>query len=187
MRQSRVLSLLFLIGLFAPHLYPAETKVTIRPGDIIDWNMSGVPDDIIYDIGKLQFVVGRDGAVYIPHLGKMKVAGSTPSEIEKQIQDRYVAGKIFTHPILVISVQDPKEQVTVTVSGAVRAPGRQQWTPNLTLGSAVGSAGGVVWGNGPVRVIRGGKLLGKYDLREISRDPSKDIHLLVGDRVIVPE
>ena len=80
-------------------------------------------------------------------------------------------------------------QRSVTITGGVRIPGKQPWSSDLTLGSAIGSAGGLGDFGSPkgVRIIRDGKVFGTYDFREVNKDPSKDVKHLAGDQVIIKE
>ena len=168
----------------------AET-VTIRPGDVFDMRVTGIPPDVATGDGvaALQYAIGQDGIVNIPLLGKMKIAGLTSSQAEDQIQAKYIADKIYTHPVVIISVQQAQVQRSVTITGGVRGPGKQPWASDLTLRSAIGSAAGLSDFGSPkgVRIIRDGKVFGTYDLREVNKDPSKDVKLLAGDQIIVKE
>ena len=180
--------LLALLGFLVPQLR-AEAPVTIRPGDVFDMRLTGVPADILSEFSGLQYTVGPDGVVNVPLIGKMKVAGLTSSQVEDQIQAKYITDKIFTKPIVIISVQQAQVQRSVTITGGVKGPGKQLWTSDLTLGTAIGSAGGLGEFGSPkgIRVIRDGKVFGTYNLKEINIDPAKDIKLLAGDQVIVKE
>ena len=182
--------LLVLLSFTVPQLR-AEPVVTIRAGDVFDMRVTGIPADIASGDGTaaLQYTIGQDGVVNIPLLGKLKIAGLTSSEAEDQIQAKYIAAKIYTKPVIIISVQQAQVQRAVTISGGVRGPGKQAWASDLTLGSAIGSAGGISdFGDYKgIKVVRDGKILGTYNYKEIQKDPSKDIKLLAGDQVIVKE
>jgi protein involved in polysaccharide export with SLBB domain len=83
--------------------------------------------------------------------------------------------------------EDPAQ--TVTVSGGVRNPGLLPWKAGLTLTSAIDAAGGFgdfasTW---HLRVIRNGKVLGVYSLKELDKYPAKDSKLLPGDQVVIPD
>jgi hypothetical protein len=77
----------------------------------------------------------------------------------------------------------------VSVSGGVRQPQRLTWSPDLTLGSAIGNCAGLNDFGSPkgVRIIRDGKIFGVFNYNEILKDPSKDQKLLPGDQVLVRE
>ena len=185
----RSISLLLVLLGFATAPLRAEPAVTIRSGDVFDMRVTGIPSDVAIGDGtaNLQYTIGQDGIVNIPLLGKMKIAGLTSSQAEDQIQAKYIADKIYTRPVVIISVQQAQVQRSVTISGGVRQPGKQPWASDLTLGSAIGSAGGLSDFGSPkgTRIIRDGKVFGTYDLKELDKDPTKDVKLLAGDQVIV--
>lgn len=135
----------------------------------------------------LQYTVGSDGTINVPLVGEVKAAGLTATQLERVIQSKLVAEKIFTHPTVVINIASVARYVSV--SGGVRVPQRIQWSQDLTLSSSIGNAGGIGdFGNAKkVRVVREGKVLGIFNLQQFERDPSLDPRLLPGDQVIVPE
>jgi len=187
----RQISLFLVLLCFTVPQLRADPAVTIRPGDVFDMRVTGIPADVAMGDGTaaLQYTIGQDGIVNVPLLGKIKIAGLTSSQAEDQIQAKYIANKIYTNPVIIISVQQVQQQRSVTISGGVRGPGKQQWASDLTLSSAIGSAGGLGDFGSPkgIKVVRDGKILGIFDYREIQKDPSKDIKLLAGDQVIVKE
>jgi protein involved in polysaccharide export with SLBB domain len=111
--------------------------------------------------------------------------GLTPLQLQTSIQNKLIADKIFTRPSVNINVVQNLR--TVTVGGSVRQPGKQQWSADLSLTSAIDQAGGLSeWGSKKgVRLIREGKVQ-LYDLRKFEKDPSQDPKLLPGDQVVVP-
>ncbi len=203
--------LLALLSLAAPHLRaaPRATPAPVAPaaaipvavpaasgnssilraGDVFDMKLTGMDPSVISDIATLFYTVGPDNTVNIPLIGRMRAGGLNPTQLEDAIQAKFIADKIFTKPTVIISIRQGGEQRTVTMSGGVRQPGRQLWTADLTLGSAIGNAGGpndFASGKG-IRVIRDGKVFGTYNYKEILKDPAKDVKLLPSDQVIVPE
>ena len=161
-------------------------SATLRPGDLFTMRLSGMPAEFAGEFS-VEYTVGTDGNVNIPLVGDVRAEGYAPGQLEKAIQQRLVAGKIFTNPTIIISVQAVAR--IVTVGGGVRQPQQRQWFPDLTLKSAIQSAGSLnefASGKG-IRIIRDGKVFGTYDYKKISRDPSTDPKLLPGDQVDVPE
>ena len=185
MRQISLL--LALLTLLAPQLHAADTPATLRPGDAFDMKLTGMPPEAVQDIANLQYTIGPDGTVNIPLIGKTKASGLTSTQLEDAIQAKYIAGKFFTNPTVIINIAQGARFFSII--GGVRQPGKQQWTSDMTLGSAIGAAGGLgEFSNGKgIRVIREGKLFGTYNYKEITKDPAKDLKLLPGDQVIVPE
>jgi protein involved in polysaccharide export with SLBB domain len=172
-----------------PVAVPAASGIsaTLRPGDVFDMKLTGMPSELIQDIANIQYNIGPDGTVNIPLIGKTRASGLTATQLEDAIQAKYIADKIFTRPTVIINVQ--QGQRSITLSGGVRQPGRQVWTADMTLGAAIGNAGGMgdfSSGKG-IRLIRESKVFGTYNFKEISKDPAKDPKLLPGDQVIIPE
>ena len=183
MRQITLLAAL--IGLLTPQLRAAEA--TLRPGDTFDLRLTGMPLEVIQDIANLQYSIGPDGTVNIPYIGKVKASGLNATQLEESIQTRFITGKIFTRPTVIININQVARFVSIT--GGVRGPGRQQWTPDMTLGSAIGAAGGLddfTSGKG-IQVIREGKIGGVFNFKDIRKDPANDPKLLPGDQVVIPQ
>ena len=167
--------------------FPAApgASATLRPGDTFDMRLTGVPADVIQDIANIQFTIGPDGTVNIPLIGKTRASGLNPTQLEDAIQAKFIADKIFTKPTVIINVA--RNERFVSISGGVRGPGRQPWAPDMTLGSAIGNAAGIsdFGDHKGIKVIREGKIQGLYNLKEIEKEPAKDVKLLPGDQVIV--
>ena len=149
--------------------------------------LTGMPGELIADIANIQYTVGPDGTVNIPLIGKMKASGLNSTQLEDAIQAKYMADKIFTKPTVIINVEQGAR--VISISGGVKQPGRPQWTSDMTLSSAIGNAGGLSDFGKPkgIKIIREGKIQGVYNLKEINADPAKDVKLLPGDQVTVPE
>jgi protein involved in polysaccharide export with SLBB domain len=156
----------------------------IRIGDVFEMRLSGMPQDLAAEFA-VQYTVGQDGTANIPLIGEMKVAGLTANQVEREVQAKLIAEKIFTHPTAVITIGGTAR--FVSVGGGVRAPQRLQWSQDLTLHTAIENVGGLDdFGNKKgVRLIRDGKIIQTYDLRVLEKDPSKDPKLLPGDQVFV--
>ena len=159
----------------------------LRAGDVFEMKLTGVMIEVIQDIANLQYTIGPDGTVNIPLIGKIRASGLTATQLEDAIQAKYIADKIFTKPTVIINPQ--QGQRAVSISGGVRQPGRQPWTSDMTLGSAIGSAGDLdefTSGKG-IRIIREGQVFGSYNKKDIEKDPAKDPKLMPGDQVMVPK
>lgn len=180
-----LLSLVVAFSLLTPNLF-AQAVATLRVGDVFDMRLSGMPAEYAAEYA-LQYTVGQDGSVNVPAIGETKVAGLTATQLERTIQNRLMGEKIFKNPTVIINIMSVARYVSV--SGGVRSPQRLQWTPDLTLASAIGNCGGIAeFGNGKgIRVIRGGQIGGVFNLKDIQKDPAKDPKLLPGDQVFVPE
>jgi polysaccharide export outer membrane protein len=196
MRISSVLfNLLFLasiVTLQASSPKPVVAKpsfgatATLRQGDVFDMRLGGMPAEFATDF-TLQYHVGPEGTVNVPLIGEVRAAGLTASQLEHNIESRLVTDKIFTHPTVLINV----EQATrfVSVSGGVRQPQRLVWTPDLTLSVAIGNCAGFsdFASRKGIRLIREGRIAGVYNFNDLQKDPSLDPKLLPGDQVVVRE
>lgn len=164
----------------------AQSIATMRPGDTFEMRLGGVPVELAQEFNAPTYSVSQEGTVNVPLVGEMRVAGLTPTQVEKLIQSKLVAEKLFTHPS--VNITPSVNSRVVTVGGAVRAPQRLAWSPDLTLRSAVDLAGGLSeWGTlKGLRIVRNGQQT-LYDGRKFDKDPSLDPKLLPGDQVIVPQ
>lgn len=165
---------------------PSGTIALLRPGDVFDMNLSGMPGEFASDF-KLQYSVGSEGTVNIALIGEVRAAGLTASQFERVVEARLVNEKIFTHPTVLINIAQATRYVSI--SGGVRQPQRLSWSADLTLSSAIGNCSGLSDFGSPkgIRIIREGKIFGAFNLTELQKDPSKDPKLLPGDQVLVRE
>jgi len=165
---------------------PEGTVATLRVGDIFDMRLSGMPQEYASEFS-LQYTIGSDGTVNVPMIGEVRAAGLTSNQLERTIQSRLVAEKIFTRPTVIINVASVARYVSI--SGGVRAPQRVPWTPDLTLMSGIGACQGFSdYGKQKgIRIIRNGTVAGTFNFKDLLKDPSIDPKLLPGDQVLVPE
>lgn len=165
---------------------PSGSIALIRPGDIFEMNLSGMPAEFANDF-KLQYTVGAEGTVNVPLIGEVRAAGLTATQIERSVEAKLVSEKIFTRPTVLISVAQATRYVSI--SGGVRQPQRLSWSSDLTLSSAIGNCAGLSDFGSPknIRIIREGKIFGSFNLNELQKDPSLDPKLLPGDQVLVRE
>jgi polysaccharide export outer membrane protein len=170
-----------------------RVKVTIPEGE----EFSGI------------FEVNLSGELELPYVRGIRVTGLEPDQVEQRIHQALVAQGYFQPSFLRVSVNVVQwAPVEVFVSGSTFQPGRvliNEWsdaeqtqTPvqqagqapfNRLLSSAIRQAGGVT----PtadvkdIALIRGGRRQ-TIDLSGIfTGQPFKDIPLIAGDQVIVPD
>ncbi len=100
------------------------------------------------------------------------------------LQNKLISEKLFTHPS--VNISPSANSRFITVGGGVRAPGRQPWSADLTVMSAINVCGGLSdFGSlRNLRLIRDGKAT-VYDGRNFEKDPSQDPKLLPGDQIVV--
>lgn len=131
-----------------------------------------------------QVQVDGAGYIFVPYAGRIKAAGQTPDGLRRAITRK-------------LDTQTPDPQVTVqrvagdgstvSVSGMVGGQGVYPIErPTRTLTAMIAKAGGVAIEPAVaiVRVTRGGKT-GKIWLEDLYSNPSLDIALRAGDRIVV--
>jgi polysaccharide export outer membrane protein len=127
-------------------------------------------------------VVDRNGAIHLPYIGSIPVAGRTPNEIAARIEGAY-RGKSQS-PQVLVSIRDNLTS-TVYVSGDVRKPGRLPLSlQEERLLDAVAAAGGTVAQaqDMVVRMVRDGRQV-EERLDRIRPGSADDLVLVPGDRV----
>lgn len=128
--------------------------------------------------------VGDDGAINIPFVGEVNVAGRTTAEVERLL--RQALRRKSQNPQVLVSI---REGITnsVIVGGDVARPGRLVLSTNReTLSDVVALAGG---NRGEikdmlVRVQRDGEN-GEFRLSDILSHPERDVRVFPADRISV--
>ena len=159
--------------------------VRLRAGDQVEVRMGGIPADEI-SVVTGTYTVDGSGQLNLPHVGKVKALGLTQSEMQTAIENAYRSQEIYTHPTVTVSV--PQQVRLVDVGGDVRAPRRVEYTPDLTVLGAINAAGGFTEyaDQAKVRLLRDGKVV-IVNIREVRKDPTKDLTLQPGDKIEVPQ
>jgi polysaccharide export outer membrane protein len=163
----------------------------IAPGDSLGLTIfENVRDDPLLGntgqrvSGLEEVQVDGQGFIFVPYAGRIKAAGLTPEALREVITQK-------------LDTQTPDPQITVqrlagdgstvSVSGGVGAQGVYPIErPTRTLSGMLARAGGVTLEPSAalVRVTRGGHT-GKVWLEDLYDDPSLDIALRPGDRIVV--
>ena len=131
------------------------------------------------------YTVQDDGAIAIPDVGRIQLAGLTLQEAEAELFQALVAAQI--DPAFSLEVAEFRSK-RVSVGGAVRQPGVAPITLTpLTLEEAIASAGGLATEDldfAVVRLYRDGTLY-QVPVRDIFSGDAPGIALLDGDSVFV--
>jgi polysaccharide biosynthesis/export protein len=165
----------------------------ISPGDLIDVTVfENVKDDPLLGntgqrvSGLSQLQVDGQGYIYIPYAGRIKAAGQTPEglrqAITRQLEDQ-------TPDPQVSITRAAGEGSTVSIAGQAGANGVYPIEASTrTLAAMLAKSGGVTIDPAVaiVRVTRGGRT-GKVWLQDLYEDPSLDIALRPGDKIVVEE
>ena len=122
------------------------------------------------------------GMVTLPHIGAIRLAGRTTSEVERAIEKAYIDGKIFKYiNVTVVSLDDE-----FFVKGEVKKEGRFQLTGNMTLAKALVVAGGFTEFAKPSRIeIKRGNEILRFDMKKIDRGEEQDPLIRRGDVIKV--
>jgi polysaccharide biosynthesis/export protein len=95
--------------------------------------------------------VDDSGMISIPHIGDIRAAGLTPTELEAEIARRLVASGILRRPQVAVLIAEFRSRV-VAVVGSVERPGTYPLTrPGATVADMIWAAGGP--GEGAGRMV----------------------------------
>ncbi|MDF0490491.1 polysaccharide export protein [Sphingomonas sp. H39-1-10] len=129
-------------------------------------------------------VVGKDGTVTLPWVGRRQAAGLTPDELGAVLTQAYRANS--ENPQVMVSIRDNVNN-TVFVQGEVRKPGRMPLTlARERVLDAIAVAGGAAnpSGDSLVRLSRG-TASAEQPLSAIDPGSADDLELLPQDRISV--
>jgi polysaccharide export outer membrane protein len=136
--------------------------------------------------GLSQIQVDGQGYIYIPYAGRIKAAGQTPEGLRQAITRKL---EDQTPDPQVSVTRAAGEGSTVSISGQAGANGVYPIEAGTrTLATMLAKSGGVAIDPAVtiVRVTRGGST-GKIWLKDLYENPSLDIALRPGDKIIVEE
>ena len=164
-----------------PNLRAADV---LRNGDQIEMRLSGPPEEFTREFNLILTV--NEDSVNIPLIGRIPAAGLSSTQLAQSIEKRLKDGKFFTSANVNINanVAGNTPQRTIIIGGAVRAPGRQQWTPDLTLTAAITAAGLSEWATDGIKLTRGGRAL-RFSRKAIKKDPGLDPKIQPNDVIEV--
>jgi len=126
--------------------------------------------------------VASDGTIRLPYVGRLMVAGSTPYDVQRMIEQA-LHGKSQSPQALVTVVNSPGNSVYLL--GDITRPGRMPLTAaRERLLDAVATAGGAKVSNADavVRLTRGGQSA-EMRLGDVRPGGGDDLTLLPGDRI----
>jgi len=106
----------------------------VGPGDVIEVNVYGNED-----LSRIP-TVGTNGAVSLPLLGEVQVAGLTVAEVQRKITN-LLAKDYLVNPQVEVKVKDYQSQY-VSVVGEVNTPGRKPIRGRMRLIDALLESGG---------------------------------------------
>jgi protein involved in polysaccharide export with SLBB domain len=167
---------------FAPlDTVPVTADYVIGPGDEIvirGWGQVDIDMDVVVD---------RNGAIVLPKVGSINVAGIRYQELQGHLKQ--AISRVFRNFELNVALGKLRS-IQVFVVGQARRPGAYTVSSLSTLVNTLFASGGPS-AQGSLRHIqvkRGGKVVSELDLYDflLKGDKSKDIPLLPGDVIYIP-
>ena len=183
-----------MLPLFGSQLFLTvpSTFAPLNKGPVTPDYVVGPGDELLLRAwGSLSFNVreriDRDGNIYLPHFGELRVAGLKASELNAFLTSR--VGQEFRKFEISVTLGDLRS-IQVLVVGRARRPGSYTVGSMSTLVDVLFASGGPS-STGSMRRIelrRGGKIVTTIDLYQIltEGDESTDTHLLSGDVIYIP-
>ena len=150
----------------------------LRPSDPVVINLRGIlPRD-----EEIECLVDESGFVKVPYLDRIKAAGLSASQLEDEIERRYIEGKIYKS--ITVGVIMPSQ--SYFIQGEVKIPGRVQLITGVTLLQVIAQAGGYTdfADQSDVRIIRAGRTL-RFNAKDLARFPERDVRIEPGDVINV--
>ena len=156
----------------------------LRPSDTLQLKIAGVPVNDAKAI-TAEYVIDGQGYINLPNLGRIKISGLTISAAQTVIETGYRGHDIYTRPTITITIGTAHRWVNV--GGAVKAPQRIAYKPDLTVLAIINTAGGFSSSadQQKVRLLRADEVM-IIDTKKIRANPSLDIPIEPGDRIEVP-
>lgn len=167
---------------FAPvDRIPVTADYVIGPGDELLLRVWG---QITLN---LPLTVDRSGAVYIPDVGNVHVAGLEFRQLEGYMKSQL--GRVFRNFELNVNMGELRS-IQIFVVGHARRPGTYTVSSMSTLVNALFSSGGPSSGGSMRRIQlrRGKQVVSELDVYELllNGDKSADVRLLPGDLLYIP-
>jgi len=163
---------------------------TIRPGDVIRLNVyENVPEGLLAPAGANNALVEEiqvddAGYIFVPYAGRIRAAGNTPDAL-RRILTRSLDEQTPDPQVMV--ARTAGDGATVSVTGGVGAQGVYPVTRATNrLSSMIATAGGlsIPLETAQVLVTRGNRQDAAW-LQDIYSDPSLDIAMRAGDRILL--
>jgi protein involved in polysaccharide export with SLBB domain len=112
----------------------ADVEYAIQPGDTLGIEFYYHPDH-----NEKGVLVAYDGRIMLPLVGSVEVGGRTPSEVSRELEQRYSA--TLRDPRIAVTIEVVYQNL-VWVGGEVKDPGFVRYRPGITAVQAVVAAGG---------------------------------------------
>ena len=160
---------------------PVGSTYIVGPGDELSIQLSGQVNQ------QYELTVDRTGAIIVPVLGPVHVAGVPYAQLSSYLHDQFA--RIYRNFGLNVNLGSLRS-IQVFVVGEARAPGTYSISSLSTLLNAVFASGGPLPDGSlrDIQVKRDGKTLVHFDLYDLllHGDKSNDVRLLSGDVIFIP-
>ena len=162
---------------------PRLTEYQVGPLDqlkVVVWKNQELSADV---------VVRPDGVVTLPLIGDVKASGRTPSQIQKEITQRYANFIRVEEAVVSVGVSQVNS-LSFTISGNVEKAGVYAVKSYVTVLEAIATAGGTnKYASNSAYILRGApsrKI--PIDLKQASsgEHPEMNVVVLRGDVIVVP-
>ena len=162
---------------------PRTSEYTIGPLDqlkVVVWKNAELSADV---------TVRPDGVITLPLIGDVKASGRTPSQIQKEISQRYANFIRVEESVVSVGVTQVNS-LNFTISGNVEKAGVYQVRSYVTVLEAIATAGGAnKYAGSSAYIVRGTpsrKI--PIDLKQASsgEHPEQNVVVLRGDLIVVP-
>ncbi len=125
----------------------SDGSALIAAGDLIDLEVFNTPE-----LSALKLRVDHEGTITMPVAGNIVVAGLTPSQADRVIEDNLRAKQIMLNPSVTILVTD--YAITgIDVLGEVKTPGIYSFLGPHSLYDVIAAAGGLSSTNGDTILV----------------------------------
>jgi polysaccharide export outer membrane protein len=128
--------------------------------------------------------VSRDGTIFVPFVGNVRVAGQTPAQVTARLK-RALEGKALD-PQVLVTIQENRSNV-VTVGGDVNVPGRLPLSlKGDRLLDVIAASGGAKQPARDtfIRITRGNRT-GVVPMQSVIDNPEENVYVLPGDTIYV--
>jgi len=160
---------------------PVPGEYVVGPGDVIEVQLLGNSPN------EYTLTVGRDGAVSLPELGPVAVAGLRFAEVRDTIERRVSEQMIGTRAV--VSMGELRT-ITVFITGDAERPGSYSVASLSTITNALFASGGVseIGSLRNIQLKRGGRHVATLDLYDLllRGDTRDDRRLASGDVIFIP-
>ena len=160
---------------------PVSPSYILGPGDEINVQLTGQVNQ------QLRFTVDRSGAISIPGVGPVHVAGLPFAQLNNYLGGQL--GKIYRNFTISTNLGSLRT-IQVFVVGEARRPGAYSISSLSTLTNAVFASGGPLPEGSlrDIQVKRGGVTVDHFDLYDLllQGDKTHDVPLVSGDVIFIP-